>query len=152
MVRDENENTFEENINQAPYLSAKQIDMIQESSILVISMTYLNKSFLWLIFDGRKCIIFTQKEIEEERRKMEEEARELEAMKRKAEEEARLEAEKQRLEEIVRQQEAEKEERRRMAAELKRKAEALKAEEREREEERKKKQRTQEGLQNLKFR
>ena len=34
MVRDENENTFEENINQAPYLSVKQIDMIQESSIL----------------------------------------------------------------------------------------------------------------------
>ena len=34
LVRDENENTFEENINQAPYLSAKQIDMIQESLLI----------------------------------------------------------------------------------------------------------------------
>ena len=31
LVRDQNDNTFEENINQAPYLTPKQIDMIQES-------------------------------------------------------------------------------------------------------------------------
>ena len=42
MVRDENENTFEENINQAPYLSVKQIDMIQESSFCHIDYSFVD--------------------------------------------------------------------------------------------------------------